>query len=114
MTKTTRRGAAVLLAMGLAVLSACGTDSQEQTLFIADTTVACSGPFPRQCLQSGPSASGPWTLFYNDIEGFKWEAGYVYELRVRVTEVPDPPADGSSLHYELIRVVAKTAVPPPR
>ena len=85
---------------------------QEQTLFIADTTVTCHGPFLRQCLQSGPSASGPWTLIYEYVEGFDWSPGFVYELRVKATYLLNPPADASRRHYRLLSVVSRTAVTP--
>lgn len=31
-----------------------------------------------------------------------------YVLEVEITEVKDPPADGSSLHYRLVRTVEST------
>ncbi|MET0552975.1 MAG: DUF4377 domain-containing protein [Vicinamibacteria bacterium] len=85
---------------------------REETLFIADTRVTCHGPFPRQCLQSGPSISGPWTVFYEFVAGFDWVPGYVYELRVHVSHVANPPADASTRYFQLVRVVSRTAVPP--
>jgi len=51
--------------------------------------------------------NGEWQNFYDQIEGFEWEPGYTYELRVAVHQVENPPADASSLRYELIEVVDK-------
>lgn len=50
---------------------------------------------------------GPWELFYDQIQGFEFEPGFTYELRVRVSNVDHPPADASSLRYELVEVVDK-------
>ncbi|BAO56233.1 DUF4377 domain-containing protein [Nonlabens marinus] len=50
--------------------------------------------------------------FYGYIDGFNYEYGYNYLLSVNVFEVQNPSADGSSLRYELARVISKTKVPP--
>lgn len=50
-----------------------------------------------------------WTYFYNEIEGFNYEAGYEYVLNVKEEKVEEPiPADASSLKYTLIKEVSKT------
>lgn len=46
--------------------------------------------------------------FFSGIEGFTHELGFDYELLVRRSEVENPPADGSSIRYELIDVVSQT------
>ena len=51
--------------------------------------------------------SEEWSNFYDEIEGFQYEEGYVYELKVRVEEIENPPMDGSSLRYILIEVLSK-------
>lgn len=47
------------------------------------------------------------TLFYGKIEGFTYEEGHAYELRVRVDEVKAPPADRSSQRVRLVEIVSK-------
>ncbi|WP_299682135.1 DUF4377 domain-containing protein [uncultured Dokdonia sp.] len=47
--------------------------------------------------------------FFNGIEGFDYELGFNYELLVRKSDVANPPADGSSIRYELINIVNKTS-----
>ena len=37
-----------------------------------------------------------WQLFYDEIEGFTFEEGYVYEVAVGFNDVRNPPADGVS------------------
>ena len=54
--------------------------------------------------------SEEWSYFYNEIEGFQYEEGYVYELKVRVEEIENPPTDGSSLRYILVEVISKEQV----
>lgn len=50
---------------------------------------------------------GNWGIFYNRIEGFEFEDGYEYVLKVRKDTVLNPPADASSLKYTLIQEVFK-------
>ena len=43
--------------------------------------------------------------FFSNIEGFTYELGFDYELLVRKSEIANPPADGSSIRYELIEII---------
>ena len=45
------------------------------------------------------------------LDGFDFEWGYIYDLKVKETHLASPPEDGSSYRYELIEVISKTAVP---
>lgn len=49
-------------------------------------------------------------MFYDQIQGFDHEPGYVYKLRVNTTKLPrkDVPADASNLKHELVEVLEKT------
>lgn len=78
-----------------------------RTLFVNAQQVDCTGAGPQKCLQTRVKETDPWELFYGGIEGFTFEPGHVYELRVEVSKVDNPPADGSSLRYRLIEIVAK-------
>ena len=78
-----------------------------QTLFVAAERAACQGEEPRECLKVRGSASEPWRLFYAAIDGFEYEPGYAYELRVEATPIANPPADAPSARYRLIEVVSK-------
>jgi len=48
-----------------------------------------------------------WFPLYASIQGFEYEEGFSYRLFVRRSSVPDPPVDGSSVEYALIRIVEK-------
>ena len=87
--------------------AAAPSEANVKTLFVDEALADCMGESPMKCLRVRESESADWTLHYGDIEGFTHEAGYRYELRVKVTEVPNPPADGSSLRHELVEVVSK-------
>jgi hypothetical protein len=82
----------------------------EQVLIIGPERRACQGMIPMQCLMVKREQAADWENFYDPIEGFDWQAGYVYELKLELEEVLDPPADGSSIRYRLLEVLSKQAV----
>ncbi len=84
---------------------------EEKTIFIGPKKVDCVGAGPMECYQVKEDPNGEWLLFYNQIDGFEWEPGYTYELRVAVHPVENPPADASSLRYELIEVANQVETP---
>jgi hypothetical protein len=97
----------VLFASGCSVSTAPREDVL--TLEVAGSRVPCVGEAQMQCLQVRSSADAPWGLFYESIEGFTWEPGYRYTLRVARRVVVDPPADGSSAAFRLLEILAKVA-----
>lgn len=110
------RGLLVLLAAVL--LSACGAlpsaampaGETTETLYVAPFWKTCQGVGPMLCLQTRATSEGEWQLFYNSIAGFTYEPGYLYQLKVKMSTVANPPADASSLRYTLVEIVSKTAV----
>ncbi|ACB49473.1 unknown [Crocosphaera subtropica ATCC 51142] len=54
----------------------------EKTVYISPETVDCIGVAPQQCLQIKENLEDNWTFFYSSIEGFDYEPGYFYELRI--------------------------------
>jgi hypothetical protein len=113
--RSTRRlrmlGAALLYGVMSSCTSITGVDERVFDLEVAEQQVPCVGMAPQQCLQVRERSDAPWTLFYDGIEGFTYEPGFRYLLRVAVRQVPNPPADGSSLAYRLVDVLTKTATP---
>ena len=105
-------------AAGLAAClsAACGgsaevagaTESAVRTLQVAPSRVECTGVAPGMCLQVRESSSAPWTLLHGVIEGFSYEPGFLYEIRVREEAVANPPADASSIRRILVSVVSRT------
>ena len=124
----------VLLAAGVLVLVACGggadtpesavetaesvVETSEQTaesgeedivtMYVGPELAECTGVAPQTCMLVKYSPDEEYTYFYQQIEGFTYEEGYDYELKVAVTDVENPPADGSSLKYTLVEEVSKT------
>ncbi|QQY34713.1 DUF4377 domain-containing protein [Chryseobacterium gleum] len=61
-----------------------------------------------KCLQVKENDSENWTNFYSSIEGFTYEPGYEYVLKVKTEKIENPPADASSIRYTLVEQVSKT------
>ena len=94
-----------------AAASAAAPASNVKTLFVDAKKVACEGEGVTECLRVKDAPDASWTLFYRSIEGFTYEPGYLYELRVEVTSVGKPPADASSRRTKLVEVVSKKKAP---
>ena len=92
----------------LLVLSCSPVQSEEiQTFFIADHLADCTGVSKQKCMLVKESPDEDWTYFYDRISGFDYEEGYSYELRVKIEEVENPPADASGKKYTLAELVSK-------
>ena len=107
----------------LAVLSAvlaisCGDSNHKDmdavTYWVNSYRTPCVGVAPMECLQIRRGTSEAWEMFYSKIEGFDFEPGYMYRIRVREERL-DPalvPADASSIRYTLVSIEEK--VPDPK
>lgn len=97
------------------VLGACvsvNAPSVEQlTLDVAGQTVPCVAEGERRCLRVRRVPDGAWENFFDPIEGFTHEPGWRTRIEVERRRVVDPPADGSSWSYRLLRVVSREADP---
>ena len=108
----------ITLAAALTLLVACtpaansdvaGSRETVKTLYIGPERVPCTGVAEQECLQVKNAPAEDWSLLYTGIQGFEYEAGNFYVLRVRETEVANPPADGSSLALSLVEVLEQDA-----
>ena len=85
-----------------------GAGADTKTLYVAHHLADCVGVGPMECMLVRDTPDGEWQLFYSQIEGFDYEPGYDYELRIRTEDIADPPADASSIRYILEELVSKT------
>jgi hypothetical protein len=87
--------------------STIGPDEELITLEIGPQLVECTGVGPTRCMLVRTLPDQTWVIFHGAIEGFVHETGYRSVLEVARRRIPDPPADGSSLHYRLVRVLLR-------
>lgn len=84
----------------------------ESIYWVNSQKVDCVGVGPMKCMQVQKGAKlgeQDWESFYDKIQGFDYEEGYIYKLMVKETNKPknQVPADGSSIRYELLKVLDK-------
>ncbi len=53
-------------------------------------------------------------LPYGDIEGFEYQQGHEYELKVQKTTLANPPADASNIAYKLLEIISDIPKADPR
>lgn len=59
------------------------------------------------------SASADWEISSAHINGFTFEKGYEYVLRVRIEPLTEPVCDGPSRIYTLEKLISRTPAQPP-
>lgn len=99
----------ILITMSIMACKTDGTKSQKEVFSINSSKVDCVGVGPMKCLQIKRTENGSWQNFYERIEGFDYEPGYIYSLEVAVDTLPKEnlPADKSMLNYRLLKVLSK-------
>jgi heat shock protein HslJ len=89
------------------ILVFTGVQAQNKIIYINHEMANCIGVVPGKCLQYRYKTSQPWLLLHGQIQGFNYEAGNMYKLKIRETKVKNPPADGSSIKRTLVKVLSK-------
>ena len=87
-----------------------------RTYWVNSSMVPCTGAGPQTCLQikrGEDLEAGDWEYFYSSIDGFDYEPGYLYRLKVRETkrDAAQTPADASTIVYTLVEVEEKQSDP---
>ena len=78
---------------------------------VKEAKVPCVGVAPTECMVVKIGKSKEWTNFYSSIEGFDYEPGYTY--RLKVIQNPNKnahAADASAYTYQLKKIVCKKKV----
>lgn len=58
-----------------------------------------------ECIVDGTNET--FYISPNSIEGFEYVEGFKYKVRVRITDIDNPPADGYTEKYELMEIISK-------
>lgn len=106
----------LFLLLAVFAVSSCSSDDDEKkdsvkeiTIFVSSETGESYGfnSTPEECmLVKFDNPNGEWEhLGLYRIEGFTYVKGHEYELRVKMTTLANPPADGYSHKYLLVKIV---------
>lgn len=106
----------LFLLLAVFAISSCSSDDDEKkdsvkeiTIYVSSETGESYGfnSTPEECmLVKFGNPNGEWEhLGLYRIEGFTYVKGHEYELRVKMTTLANPPADGYSHRYLLVKIV---------
>lgn len=106
----------LFLLLAVFAVSSCSSDDDEKkdsvkeiTIYVSSETGESYGfnSTPEECmLVKFDNPNGKWEhLGLYSIEGFTYVKGHEYELRVKMTTLANPPADGYSHKYLLVKIV---------
>lgn len=108
----------LVTALFILLLGSCKTIStstaEELEIWVNSFKVKCSDVGTTHCLliQKGDKIEEKsWEHLYDDIQGFQYETGYIYKLRVRRNELENVAANGSKFIYKLVEVLKKKSDP---
>lgn len=88
-----------------------GASAKIKFIYVASQKVPCSaGAMRTTCLQIRERKEDPWQLWYGNIQGFNFEPGIGYRLRVLEEQVANPPADASAIKWTLDMVVEQEVI----
>ena len=101
----------VYLAFMLIGFGALAMAQETVKLVVKENKVPCTGVAPTECLQVKEGKEKEFKYFYNSIEGFDFEPGYQYKLKVEKKKRTGViPADASAYTYQLKKVLRKKKV----
>ncbi|TVZ56385.1 heat shock protein HslJ [Lutibacter sp. Hel_I_33_5] len=102
-----------LLVMGIAFFSCASQKNiHQETILVDSKKTDCMGMVMMKCMSIKHlnKKDAKWEPLFGKIEGFTYEEGFTYKLKVSIEKLPDHlvPADASNLKYKLIDVLNKT------
>lgn len=99
----------VILFLVSSLAVACGRQKDTEVITVASEKAECVGVGPQECLLIKRDGGSGWEFWYSGIEGFDYERGYEYVLKISKEEVANQAADRSAIKYVLVKQISKTA-----
>ena len=114
-----------LLILALLFLSACGRENalfplnrdeehaeHIEIITLGSYTGRChDAHFERDCLMEYNEDSDRWEFFYESIQGFDFEPGFIYTLEVRLEDRGTEIQDVGRYAYHLVKIIEKKKAP---
>lgn len=94
-------------------LLGCDDDTDETRLIInhfQQPTTLLSDYFIYVIQDGTQIGTDEWEYHSPEILGFDYEWGYVYDLKVKLENIGNPPQDGSSIRTSLVKMISKKKV----
>ena len=85
-------------------------DENVEILTIGPYTRTCQGFIEQTCFLEYNEADRQWEFFYEEIQGFNFEPGFVYTLEVRLEDRGTDIQDVGRYAYHLVEILSKKEV----
>lgn len=92
-------------------LMSCQLGPTDQFIYVKNAYTICADGETKNCLQIKTSENAPWTNFSDSIDGFQYEEGHFYKLKVNESSIDDATKQVTPLKYALVAVVEKSTTP---
>lgn len=93
--------------ISLFLIIGCGWDEHIETLIIGPYKVDCVGAFEQECYLEFNVERQRWEFFYEGIQGFEFEPGFIWTLKVSLHEREEGIQDVGRYAYRLVAVIDK-------
>ena len=113
--------ATMILSVIVLFIAACNAvrlpsnqDTEEEylkTITIGPSIRRCQGFIEQDCFMEFNHESGQWEFFYEAIQGFDFEPGFIYTLRVRLEDRGTEIQDVGRYAYHLVEIIDKQTAP---
>ena len=80
-----------------------------EILIIGPYTETCQGLIEQTCFLEFDEEAQEWHLFYENIQGFDYEPGFIWTLKVRLEDRGTEIQDVGRYAYHLVEVLSKKA-----
>ena len=80
-----------------------------EILIIGPYTETCQGFIEQTCFLEFNEEAQEWHLFYENIQGFDYEPGFIWTLKVRLEDRGTEIQDVGRYAYHLVEVLSKKA-----
>lgn len=91
----------------LFVTVGCGRDEHIETLIIGPYRTECPSFSGSDCYLEFNEESERWEFFYDGIDGFDFEPGFIWTLKVKVVDIGTEIQDAGRYDYYLVEVISK-------
>jgi len=92
----------------ITILTSCSTDDNSYEIYVDSHPVYCQGVGEFYCLITSTD-NDKFTYFYGSIEGFNFQWGYKYHLKVRDKKSSSADADASTMQTSLVEELSKSS-----
>ena len=84
-----------------------GVKHSTKEVIIASYKAPCTGVAPQMCFLYKENQEDEWKYFYSKVDGFDYEEGYEYVIKVKVKSDGNSYMDASDLKFIFVELISK-------